>query len=242
MSIRGSLFFLSASCILWSGCLVGPDYRRPETPVTDNFRAGPETPPPESIADLPWWDIYRDPNLQFLIRTALMNNYDLGVAIARVEQARAFTDQTRSQFFPQLGYQGAINAGKNEFLGSPNPRNGDSETSALADLNAFWEIDLWGRIRRLNEAARAAYLATEEARRGVILTLVSDVAQAYFELLELDLQLEIARRTTDSFRQSLELFSGRLKEGVASTLETSRTRAALANAAASIPVLERATP
>jgi outer membrane protein, multidrug efflux system len=236
---RITFVIFSVPLVLLAGCVVGPDYLRPTVPSSESFRSGPETPSPESLADLPWWDIYRDESLKELIRTALVNNYDLRLAASRVEQARAFAAQVRSQFFPQFGYQGTLSTGRNEFLGAPTPKNGDNANAALLDLNVFWEIDVWGRIRRLDEAARAQYLATEEARRGVVLSLVSDVAQAYFELLELDLELDIAKRSTESFRKSFELFAGRLAEGVASKLETSRAQASLSSTAATIPFLER---
>src|SRR5262249_12132351 len=150
-----------------------------------------------SFADLRWWEIYQDPTLSSLIGTALTNNYDLRIAVARVDQARAVAMQAKAQFVPHVGYEGDVSHGRNEFLGNPNPatpagaRTGDA---VFAALGASWEIDFWGRIRRLNESARASFLATEEGRRGARLSLVATVAQAYFELLELDRRLEIARR------------------------------------------------
>ena len=112
--------------------------------------------------------------------------------------------QARSQFVPSVDYNGTVSRGRNDFLGSAFPENGATASSVSATLNAFWELDLWGRIRRLNESARAQFLASEEARRGVRLTLLSDVATAYFQLLELDQELEIAYRTTNSFAESLQ--------------------------------------
>jgi len=173
--------------------------------------------------------------LQALIREALTNNYDLRIAMARVEQARALAMQARSQFVPSLSYNGTVSRGRNDFLGSPFPNNGATLSSAVTTLNAFWEVDLWGRVRRLNEAARAQFLASEEARRGVRLTLLSDVATAYFQLLELDQELEIASRTTNSFGESLRIFSQRVAGGTASALESFRAEAALDDAAAAVP-------
>ena len=123
-------------------------------------------------------------------------------------------------------------------FGSAFPNNGITTSSAVATLNAFWEVDLWGRVRRLNESARAQFLATEEARHGVWLSLLSDVASDYFRLLELDQELEIARRTTDSFGESLRIFTQRAEGGTASDLESSRAEAALADAMAAIPSIE----
>jgi multidrug efflux system outer membrane protein len=192
-----------------------------------------------SIADLPWWEVFKDEQLGRLMQTALANNYDLRIAITRIEQSRQLAAQARSQYFPFLSYSVGAGEGKNEFAGSVTPNGGSEQGSFVAIASVAWEADLWGRIRRLNEAARAQYLATEQARRGVMLSLVSDVAQAYFELLALDLQLEIARQTTDSFSQTLHLFTQRLEGGVATKLDTSRAAAAQATAGASIPELER---
>src|SRR5204862_2419201 len=123
--------------------------------------------------------------------------------------ARALALQAKSQFVPSVGYEGAVSRGRNEVFGSAFSNNGRTLNSAVATLNAFWEVDLWGRIRRLNEGARARFLATKEARRGVRLSLLSEVAADYFRLLELDQELEIASRTTNSFTESLRLFSRR---------------------------------
>ena len=142
-----------------------------------------------SLADLPWWAVFKDPTLQDLIRVALTNNYDLRVIVARVDQARAIQVQARSQFLPQVGYGGEANRGKNEYLGLPVPNGGQTMNSFLAGFGAVWEIDLWGRVRRMNEAARANFMATQEGRRAVMISVVSGVARAYFELLELDQQL-----------------------------------------------------
>jgi outer membrane protein, multidrug efflux system len=192
-----------------------------------------------SIADLPWWQIFQDENLQRLITEALENNYDLRVAVTRVEQARQIAAQERGQFFPQVDYDGAVDRGKNTFLTGPASSGGVTGDSALLDVSVFWEMDLWGRIRRLNEAALAQYLASEEVRRGVMVSLVSAVAQAYFELLELDLELAIARRNTQSREETLRIFTQRLEGGVASKLETASAAALVSSVAADIPELER---
>ena len=157
-----------------------------------------------SFADLEWWQVYRDETLQSLICEAFTNNYDLRIAMTRVEQARAVAAQARSQFFPSVNYNGSVSQGKNYLFGGVFPNNGSTGSSAVATLNAFWELDLWGRIRRLNESARAQMLASEEARSAVRLSLLSDVASGYFQLVELDQELEIASRTTNSFAGSLQ--------------------------------------
>jgi multidrug efflux system outer membrane protein len=220
-----------------AGCAVGPNYHRPAIDSPAVFR-GDQAPTNVSFADLDWWQIYRNDSLRDLIREAFTNNYDLRIALTRVEQARAVAQQARAQFMPSVNYNGAVSRGRNDFLGSVYPNNGAMLSSAATTLNAFWEVDLWGRVRRLNESARAQLLASEEARNGVRLSLLSDVASDYFQLLELDQALEIARRTTNSFGESLKIFTQRAQGGTASDLESSRAEAALADAMAAIPSLE----
>jgi multidrug efflux system outer membrane protein len=174
------------------------------------------------------------------VREALESNLDLLVAATRVEQARYLAAVTRSELFPQLGYEADAGRGKQAFLGSVAPaEDADPESSFLAVLSLAWEIDVWGRIRRSTEAARADLLATEAFRRGVVLSLISAVAQSYLSLRELDLELEIARRTEVSFRETRDLFERRFQGGVASKLDALRGEAALAQVASSIPDLER---
>jgi len=219
---------------LFAGCAVGPNYKRPTIDSPPTFRGEAEVTN-GSISDLAWWQVYQDPQLEALIREALTNNYDLGIAVARVEQARALAMQARSQFVPSVNYNATVSRGRNNFAGEVFPNNGTTISSAVATLNAFWEVDLWGRVRRLNESARAQLLASEEARRGVRLSLISDVATAYFQLLELDKELEIAGQTTNSFAESLRIFNQRVQGGTASALESSRAEAALEDAAAFVP-------
>lgn len=233
-----------AACValLAHGCAVGPNYKRPAVSAPANFRNAPPETPTNSLADLRWWEVYKDETLSSLIRTALTNNYDVRIAIARVEQARAVAKQAKAQFVPRVGYEGDISRGRNEFLGNPNPagpKGPQTGDAVFAALNASWELDLWGRIRRLNESARAQFLATEEARRGIQMSLVAEVAQSYFELLELERLLQIAKRTTESFKESARIFNDRFEAGGASKLDTSRAEAALSSAAANVPDIER---
>ncbi len=234
---RGYLLLILLA--LLSGCAVGPDYKRPAVKLPENFRAAPAEATAASLADAPWWDVYRDDTLKYLIRVALEKNYDLRVAATRVEQARAVVAEAQSMFLPALDYDGLGSTGRNEQYGRAVRNRGRRTTEAISSVSAAWEVDMWGRIRRLNEADQAQFFATEEARRGVALSLLSEVATAYFQLLELDAELEIARRTADSFQASLKIFRQRLNGGVASKLETSRAEAALAATAATIPGLER---
>ena len=225
---------LLSSAMMISGCAVGPNYKRPSIDSPAAFRASGENSN-AAYAELAWWEVYQDPTLQSLIREALTNNYDLRIAVARVEQASAVAMQARSQFVPSVDYNGVVSRGRNDLFGSAFPNGGSVANSATATLNAFWEVDLWGRVRRLNESARAQFLASEEARRGVRLSLLSDVATAYFQLLELDQELAIAYRTTNSFGESLRIFSRRMEGGTASALESSRAEAALEDAASAVP-------
>ena len=233
----GVSLVLGIWCLVFlQGCSLGPNYKRPafESPAT--FR-GDKSPTNSSFADLAWWRVYQDASLQALVHEAFTNNYDLRIALSRVEQARALATQARSQFVPSLNYNASVSRGRNEVFGSAQPDNATTLSSAAATLNAFWEVDLWGRVRRLNESARARFLASEEARRGIRLILLSEVAGEYFRLLELDRELEIASRATNSFAESLKIFSQRVAGGTASALESSRAEAALADAAAAIPAI-----
>lgn len=221
---------------LLAGCAVGPNYKRPAIDSPAVFR-GEEKSAHGPLTELAWWKIYEDATLQTLIREALTNNYDLRIAMARVAQARAVAMQARSHFVPSVDYSGAVSRGRNDFLGSAFPTAGASDNSGVATLNALWEVDLWGRVRRLNESARAQFLASQEAQRGVCLSLLSDAATAYFQLLELDQELEIASRTTNSFTESLKIFNQRVEGGTASALQSSRAEPALEDAAAAVPAI-----
>ena len=221
-----------------AGCAVGPNYKRPPVNAPETFRGETEVST-NSFANLPWWQVFHDDNLQNLIRIARTNNYDLRIAVTHVEQARAMAAEARSEFFPQLNYEGAAGRGQNVSGNNVPSPTGTSGTIFAADANASWEIDLWGRIRRLNESARAQFLASQEARRDVMISLIGQVAQNYFQLLALDRQLEIARQSTNSFGESLKLFNDELRGGVASKLETSSAEALMDSAAATIPELEQ---
>ena len=179
-----SLASLGLSLFL-SGCAVGPNYVRPKVNVPADFRGTEGAAQQASFADLPWWEAFKDERLRELVKTALANNYDLRVAVTRIEQSRQIAAQAKSQYFPTAGYAVRASDGKNEFgVIDPNAPGG-SKGTFIAVASAAWEADVWGRLRRLNESARAQYLATEQARRGVMLSLVSDVSQNYFQLLGL---------------------------------------------------------
>jgi multidrug efflux system outer membrane protein len=233
---------LLAAAIVPLGCLAGcattagHDYQRPALNPPAQHRGQTGQAEAASLADQAWWDVFHDDVLKGLIAEALKNGYDVRLAAWRVEEARANAGIIRAQSFPS--FQGQVEAGYGR---QSKFSSGDGGQGGLIQLNvdASWELDLWGRIRRSNEAALAQYLASEEARRGVYLSLVSEVATRYFQLRELDLQLEIARRTTGAFQETYDLFDKRLQGGAASALETSSAEALLASTAATIPDLER---
>jgi multidrug efflux system outer membrane protein len=219
-----------------ASCALGPNYKRPtvDTPQETRGQQGPLDH--ASLADLPWWAVFQDPALRTLIEEAVRGNHDLGVAAARVEQARNEIVVARSEMLPQIDYQGDATRERAAAPGLPaNP----TFNSFAGTFNLAWEIDVWGRIRRATEAARAEYLAAEAAQRGVLLTLVSDVAQAYFDLLELDRELAITRGTTSTFQSTADLFRRRYVGGIGTLLEVSRAMAALTQARADIAELER---
>jgi multidrug efflux system outer membrane protein len=226
--------------LILTGCMVGPNYKRPLVPVPERFYGEERTAAvaeARSLADAPWWDIFDDPTLKALIEEALRNGFDARLAAARVQEARAQYGIARSQYYPALDYEATWTRQRANRIVNPA---GTTVELWTVQGNVSWELDLWGRIRRLNEAALAQYFATEEARRGVMLSLVSDVAIAYLDLRELDQELAIAQDTTAAFRDTHELFERQLEAGTASALETKRAEASWAGVAAQIPELERA--
>jgi len=219
------------------GCAVGPNYRRPAVNSPAAFR-GEDHATTNSFADLPWWQVFHDDTLQGLIRSALTNNYDLRVAATRIEQSRALLAEARSEYFPQADYSASASRGRNAVNNTPTASGKTGSIFAL-DATASWEIDLWGRVRRLTESARAQYYASQEGRRDVQVALIAQVAQNYFQLLALDRQLQIARDTTNAFGGIYQIFDERLRGGVASKLETASAEALMDSAAATIPEFER---
>ena len=216
---------------------MGPDYERPKTEDTASFRMAEGSPDIPSLANLPWWNLLRDEQLQGLIKIALAENRDLRQAVATVEefQARAFI--ARSDYFPGLTASGnaPVFGRKAVFLfpGFASPFN------YYLQGNLAWELDIWGRIRRSNEAARADLLSKEENRRAVTIQLVSAVGEAYFNLLQFDTQMDIAKRTVQSWEESVRISQARLKQGMTSRLDADQFEAERAGAAARTAELER---
>jgi len=230
---------------LLAGCTVGPKYRRPVVEPPTRFRGSSDkttAPDPDSLADLKWFEVFKDEQLQELIRTALVNNYDVRRAVARVSAARANLGITRSDQFPNITAGADVttlrNSGSGQFA-LPGGFNRDRTFgTVLLNLLSF-EVDIWGRLRRANEAARANLLATEEDRKAVMITVVSDVSAAYFNLLELDMELEIARETLATRQESLNLIRSRQQGGVATMLDVRQAEQLVYGAAQTIPDIER---
>jgi multidrug efflux system outer membrane protein len=239
--MRSSLILTVLLTLLVGACTLGPDYNRPPLPVPDNYRGAQQPAAGESIADLPWWEVFKDPVLQELIRNALNNNYDLRTAAARVEEARAQIGITRSFLYPQVSFNGGGSAQQVSRASDPPQSFGANRNfqNWLAGFGMVWEIDVFGRVRREAEAASAIYFASELDRRGVYITLVADIAQFYFDLRELDLELEIARRTLKLNDDTVRFYRNRYETGVSNRLELEQAVANRARTAAVIPDLER---
>ncbi len=232
--------------ILTTGCTVGPDYKRPSVAVPASFRAPEPLPATQaaSLASLKWFEIFKDDKLQDLIRTALDKNYDLRDAVDRVEAARAGLGITRSAQFPNFDASGEINFNRLSRNGAtpvpPQLLSSQNRTFGEATLGLLsFEIDIWGRLRRATEAARANLLSADENRKAVITTLVSDVATAYLSLRELDYELEISRRTLETRQQSLDLTKSRQIGGVSTLLDLRQAEQLVDTAAQTIPGIQQ---
>ena len=243
---------ISFFVVTMGGCTLGPDYERPMLPDADGFRMQPALTAEEaSLADLGWWELFQDEHLQALIRRALTDNKDLRIAASRVQESRARLSATSADQFPQVTGNTSVqrvqpsSAAARQFV---PPEIGNSPQGALqipattqykATADLSFEIDLWGKLRRATEAARADLLAQEWARHTVALTLVSDLARVYFELHELDVELEIAKLTLKSRREAREMIRLRKLMGQRSALDVRRAEQDVARAQAVIPDLER---
>ena len=233
--LKGSIVAVLCSVFLCA-CMVGPKYQRPVVQTPNTFRDLAQNPQLQaqsaSYADLPWWQVFKDTKLQELIRAALKQNYDLQLATERINAARAQVAVTRSSLFPQA------QAGTNYNGGKENTFQAKYNFLTLVGDAAF-QLDFFGRLRRATEASRAELLATDDARQTVVLTLVSDVANDYFTLLQLDLQLQITRDTVVTQTDSVKLTKFRLEHGVATKLDVLQAQQVLDTASTQIPDLER---
>jgi multidrug efflux system outer membrane protein len=238
-----SVLILCAIVVWFAGCAVGPNYRRPDVSVPASYRGqldlqadsqAPKRDP--ALGDEEWAKVFQDQALQGLIRAALQNNYDVRIAAARVQQARAQLGITRADQFPTLSAGGNITSQRNSASG---PIPGFQLTQGQLGLSALWNLDFWGRYRRATEAQRAKLLAQEWAQRAVISSLIAHVASGYFQLRELDLELEISKRTLASRSESLKLTAMRTEHGIDTMLDQRQTEQLVYTAAAQVPDLER---
>lgn len=234
--------FVLASAALATSCTLGRDYKRPaiETPTT--YRHAASQTSAASLADVQWFDLFRDDTLTQLVRTALEQNFEIRIAAQRVLQARAAYGITRSDQFPSIDVSAGVTAARSSQTGASRgiPEGVDTDVSyAQAGFSLGWEIDVWGRLRRLSEAARAQYLASEEARHGVITTLIADVSDTYLSLRALDLELAIANRTRDVANNSLKLTEARRATGVANGLDVRQAEQLLFTTTGQIASIER---
>jgi outer membrane protein, multidrug efflux system len=234
---RGRVASVLAAALVLGACTVGPDYRRPAVPTPATFRGQPVGEPPESLGDLAWWRIFEDETLRELIREALRENYDLRVAAARILEARAQVTIARSFQFPEINHSGS--AVYTRIEGDRDVLQPHEQFGPIAGFDLVFEIDFWGRFRRASEAARADLLASVDARRFVLSTLVSDVASAYFALRSLDAELEVSRRTLGTREESLRLVRMREAGGVAALIDVRQAEILVAQAAETIVETER---
>ena len=219
--MRGRIAPLLAS--LLAACSVGPQYSRPALDVPDAFRSETGAPTKESLADLSWWDVYRDPTLRDLLKTAVDQNRDIKIAAARVAEARAQAAIARVAQLPQVNAD--FNAERGRIL-----QSGGYVTGALFSTagQVSFELDLWGRLASLSDAARSNLLASEYARDGVTASLVGDTATAYFDLISFDQQLRVTERTLGIRQRFLDLTQSRLRNGAAAAVDVNRAEASLA--------------
>lgn len=230
----------AAAALLLGGCAAGPNYKRPKIDLPEGFRGAPASQ--TSIADRKWTDLFKDRTLTSLVQSALDHNFDLRIAAERVEQARAQLGAVRANQFPFLDAQATFTSQRSSSLGSFTflPR-GVNLSASYTQIGAAlsWQIDLFGRLRRLTEAARADYLASEEARRGVMVSLVSEVMSAYFQLREQDLELDISGKTRDIAQDSLRLTKLRHDRGAASALDVHQAEQLLYTATSQMAAARR---
>lgn len=232
------LFQAVCLVIVLAGCAVGPDYRRPAVEAPLSWRQ--EVKEAQDVANTQWWKQFDEPVLNDLIHTALQENRDLKAAFARVEEYEGRLMVARSGLFPQINASGAGSRNRitEEGPTPTSPSMSNPYRSYQYGLGGVWELDIWGRLRRADESARADLLSTEEGRRGVILTLVSSVASGYITLRELDNELQIVRETVESRKRTLEIFQRRFRGGIISELELSQVKTLYAQALARIPAAE----
>jgi outer membrane protein, multidrug efflux system len=245
-SKRSGTALVLCSIVLWlAGCAVGPNYKRPVVAAPEIYRGAPEQQAANatqaqdksaSLSDEKWWEVFQDKQLQELIRTALRQNYDVRIAATRILEAQAQLGIVRADQYPSVDVGGSIT---NQQSAAAGPIPSFEQTKGQVSVSAAWQLDFWGRYRRATEAARANLLATEWARKQVTTTLIANVASAYFQLREFDLELEIARRTVGSRTGSLQLTKTLQEHGANSMLDVRQAEQLVYTASEQIPDLER---
>jgi outer membrane protein, multidrug efflux system len=234
--MRRTLIIFIMAAIFVPGCTMGPDYKRPGIDTPQSFRYEPKEV--AATANTEWWKQFNDPVLDQLIAEALANSKTVKIAAANVEQAAGLLMTTRADLFPQVNYSASNTrerSSENNITPAPS-KNPFNSRQILGGVT--WEVDLWGRIRRLTEAAQAELFASDEARRGVILSLVAEVATSYIQLCALDEQLTIAKRTLKTYGDSVRLFELQHKYGQVSRMTVEQARSSYETAAATIPQIE----
>jgi len=235
-----------ALALALSACAgLGPDYRRPDTPLPQAWRT--ELPNARDVVNTSWWESLGDPALDALVDEAIIANKDLQIATLRVEEFDAKLQVTRADGRPQIGYSAKAERRRySEQQPRPVTQRDDGSFERVSTQNAFevgsnfsWELDLWGRVRRAKESARADVMASEDARRAMMLTVVTSVATSYIQLLALDHQLELARQAEKNRSDALALVQKKFEGGAASKLDVAKARAAMYDVAVAVPDLER---
>ena len=236
--MRATVLSVAVACAL-AGCMMGPDYKRPDVDTPQAYRV--EVKSAADLINSAWWEQFEDPVLNELIKTALAENKDVRIAASRVEEFLGRYGVTRSQLFPQVATQFGAGSQRISTVTQPALASTQSNTfdSYSLDLGMSWEIDLWGKLRRATEAARAELLATEQARQTVILSLTSGVATSYVTLIDLDRQLAIAKSTADSRGEFFRIIKLRFEGGVVSEVELNQARSDYEFALSTVPVIEK---
>ncbi len=227
---------LGVTAFAVSSCMMGPDYQPVDMPMPQAFRGASAST--ESLADLPWWKVFKNKDLQNLLTETYNNNRDLKTAMARVEQARQYVTIAEAPLFPWAGYGASVSKGSNYTGAGISQTGGATVTPGALSGSVSWELDIWGKTRRMTEAALADYLASEEGQRALMLSLMRQVADGYLQLLQLDEQLRIQKEAEASYSECLKLFNEQLQGEVGDKLQVASAQAALASTQAQIPAIQ----
>ena len=223
MWIDGKILYGACLILLMAltGCMVGPDYKRPKVEIPADYRAATVAKDQAPLVDTKWWDLFKDPQMQALIRLALDQNKDLRLAVARVDAARAQLGIVGAGRYPQVGAGADATATLGSETGARPVPAGEDRAAHLYRVGFIfaWEVDLWGKYRRATEAAQAQLLATEEVRQAVAISLVSSVAQAYLQLRELDLELQITKSTLATRQETARIVGVLYRNGLTNELD-----------------------